>query len=131
MNASPVGIITGASGGIASGIARRLSADGYCLVLMSRGGCGDLADELGQVGFAGSVLIDDDFERAVAHAVERFARNEAGAQAMLETREAGVPLVEVVVANLHAVRGQLAEFRRFVTDVPGRRSSLWDVLEEV
>jgi NAD(P)-dependent dehydrogenase (short-subunit alcohol dehydrogenase family) len=74
MNASPVGIITGASGGIASGIARRLSADGYRLVLMSRGGCGDLADELSQVGFAGSVLVDDDVERAVALAVEQFGR---------------------------------------------------------
>jgi NAD(P)-dependent dehydrogenase (short-subunit alcohol dehydrogenase family) len=68
----PVCIITGASGGIASGIARKLSADGYRLMLMSRGGCGDLAQELGQAGFSGSVLEDGDVEDAVAETVSRL-----------------------------------------------------------
>jgi NAD(P)-dependent dehydrogenase (short-subunit alcohol dehydrogenase family) len=73
----PVCIITGASGGIASGIARKLSADGYRLMLMSRGGCGDLAQELGQAGFSGSVLEDGDVEDAVAETVSRFGRLDA------------------------------------------------------
>ena len=64
-----------------------------------------------------------------AHAAERFARNEAGAQAMLAQRDVDFPLIDVMVANLHAVRGQRAAFRRFVANVPGRRSSLWDVVE--
>ncbi|MGR3660250.1 MAG: SDR family oxidoreductase [Paracoccaceae bacterium] len=74
MGEQPVCIITGGSGIIGSGIARVLSAQGYRLVLMSRSGCGALAEELGQVGFAGSVLEDADVEAAVQLAVERFGR---------------------------------------------------------
>lgn len=77
MKHEPVAVITGASGGIASGIARRLAADGYRLILMSRSGCGALAEELGQVGFAGSVLVDADVEAAVGAAITRFGRLDA------------------------------------------------------
>ena len=74
MTDQPVCIVTGASGGIASGISRVLSAQGYRLILMSRSGCDPLAEELGQVGFAGSVLADGDVEAAVQEAVNRFGR---------------------------------------------------------
>lgn len=72
MKTGPVCIVTGASGGIASGIARKLSADGYRLILLSRSGCGDLAGELNQTGFAGSVLIEADIKAAVALALEKY-----------------------------------------------------------
>lgn len=65
-------IVTGASGGLASAISRRLSADGWNLVLMSRSGCADLAGELGQTGIAGSVLEDDDVAAAVDCAVRTY-----------------------------------------------------------
>ncbi len=64
-----------------------------------------------------------------AHAAQRFARNDAGAQAMLDRRKSGEPLLETVAANVLAVRGQREAFRRFIADVPGRRISHWDVLE--
>lgn len=47
---APVCIITGASEGIASAIARELSAQDYRLILLSRSGCGELAEELNQTG---------------------------------------------------------------------------------
>ncbi len=74
MDDAPVCLITGASGGLASGVARRLNEDGYRLILMSRSGCVELAEDLGQAGFAGSVLSDQDMDDAVAFGVERFGR---------------------------------------------------------
>ncbi|MCR9137693.1 MAG: SDR family oxidoreductase [Alphaproteobacteria bacterium] len=74
MKTGPVCIITGASGGIASGIARELSARDYRLILLSRSGCGDLAEELDQTGIAGSVLVEADMEAAAALAIERHGR---------------------------------------------------------
>ncbi|MEP1933942.1 MAG: SDR family NAD(P)-dependent oxidoreductase [Paracoccaceae bacterium] len=74
MKDAPVCLITGASGGLASGISRRLSKDGYRLVLMSRSGCAELAEELGQIGFAGSVMDDRDIANAVSFGVKRFGR---------------------------------------------------------
>lgn len=74
---SPVAIITGASGGLGSATARALSARGFRLVLMSRGGCGEIALEVGGIGVAGSVLSDDDVGRAVETALESFGRIDA------------------------------------------------------
>jgi NAD(P)-dependent dehydrogenase (short-subunit alcohol dehydrogenase family) len=70
----PVGVITGASGGLASAIARRLTADGWRLVLMSRSGAGEIARETGQIGLAGSVLETEDVEAAAACAVDEWGR---------------------------------------------------------
>ncbi len=65
-----------------------------------------------------------------AHGASRFARNPAGAQAMLAERTSDEPLLLMLVANLHMLRGQTAAFRAFVADPPGDgRSALWDVLE--
>ena len=49
MTDAPVCLLAGASGGIASAIARHLAAGGRLMVLMSRSGYGPLAEELGQV----------------------------------------------------------------------------------
>jgi len=59
-----VGIVTGASGGIASGIVRHLTAQGWRLILVSRSGCTDIAADTGQTGLAGSVLSDGDMAAA-------------------------------------------------------------------
>ena len=112
-------IITGASGGIASGIARRLNRDGYALVLMSRRGCVDLAAELGQVGVAGSVLEDADVERAVAVAVERFGRLDAavfsgGRQGDLLKRHRIPPAPHATTESF----GYDADYPRDLFDIP-------------
>ena len=73
----PVAIVTGASGGLGSATARALSAEGYRLVLMSRSGCKEIAEETGGIGIAGSVLSDDDVDQAVAKALEAFGRIDA------------------------------------------------------
>lgn len=81
MNSSPdshpVAIVTGASGGLGSATARALSAEGYHLVLMSRGGCENIAEETGGIGVSGSVLSDADVDRTVATALEAFGRVDA------------------------------------------------------
>ncbi len=64
-----------------------------------------------------------------AHAVSRFARDAAGAQAMLATYTDNEPLVFNLKANLYQVRGQHAEFRRLLEHVPGRRTAAWDLAE--
>lgn len=115
----PVCVVTGASGGIASGIARRLARDGYALVLMSRSGCADLAAELGQVGVAGSVLEDSDVERAVALALERFGRLDAavfsgGRQGDILKRHAIPPAPPATAASF----GYDASYQRELFDIP-------------
>ncbi len=72
MSEQPIGIVTGASGGIGTAVARKLSAKGYRLALMSHSGCGEIAEELGAVGVAGSVLNDGDVQN-----LESFARIDA------------------------------------------------------
>ena len=73
----PVGIVTGASGGLGSATARALHADGYRLVLMSRSGCKDIAEETGGIGVAGSVLSDADVDRTGSTALDSFGRVDA------------------------------------------------------
>ena len=73
----PVAIITGASGGLGSATARALAAEGYRLVLMSRGGCKDISEETGGIGVAGSVLSEADVDRTVSTALDTFGRIDA------------------------------------------------------
>lgn len=77
MSDTPVAIITGASGGLGSATARALAEQGYRLVLMSRGGCKDIAAETGGTGVAGSVLDDADVARAVQTALDTYGRVDA------------------------------------------------------
>ncbi len=70
---APVAIVTAAGRGIGAAVARRLSTDGYRLVLMSSsGGAQQLAEELDAVGLEGSVTEPDDLARLVDTATERF-----------------------------------------------------------
>ncbi len=73
----PVAIVTGASGGLGSATARALASEGYRLVLMSRSGCKDIAEETGGIGVAGSVLSDADVNHTVATALDAFGRVDA------------------------------------------------------
>lgn len=79
MKARPVAIVTGASGGLGGAIARRLAAEGWRLVLVSRSGAQAVAEETGGIGLAGSVLSDADMDRAAALALERFGRIDGAA----------------------------------------------------
>ncbi len=79
---SPVAIVTAASRGMGSAIARELATRGYRLALMSRSDdVLKLADELAEttpsLGFTGSVAEKEDLERLVATALDHFGRIDA------------------------------------------------------
>ena len=78
MGRAPVAIVTAAGKGIGAAIARRLSADGYRLVLMSSsGGAERLAEELDATGLTGSVTSPEDLARLVETTVDRFGQVDA------------------------------------------------------
>ncbi len=64
-----------------------------------------------------------------AHGVSRFARNPAGAQAILAGRSGDEPLLLMLVANLYQVRGQHRQFLQLLDQPPGGRTAQWDLLE--
>ncbi|MFB6270734.1 MAG: SDR family oxidoreductase [Halobacterium sp.] len=73
-----VAIVTAAGRGIGEACARRLTQDGYTPVLLSKSGAAvDVADDLGGVGFQGSVTDPDDLAALVEAAEERYGRIDA------------------------------------------------------
>lgn len=78
MDTERVAIVTAAGKGIGEACARRLTEDGYTPVLLSKSGAAvDVAEDLGGVGFEGSVTDPDDLEALVEAAMERFGRVDA------------------------------------------------------
>ncbi|WP_232702178.1 SDR family oxidoreductase [Halobacterium wangiae] len=78
MDSERVAIVTAAGSGIGEACARRLADDGYTPVLLSKSGAAvDVAEELGGVGFEGSVTDPDDIAALVDAAVERYGRVDA------------------------------------------------------
>ncbi|WP_435155130.1 SDR family oxidoreductase [Haladaptatus sp. DFWS20] len=73
-----VAIVTAAGRGIGAACARRLSDDGYTPVLLSKSGSAvDVAEDIGGVGFEGSVSDPDDLSALVEATDERFGRIDA------------------------------------------------------
>ena len=78
MDSARVAIVTAAGRGIGEACARRLTEDGYTPVLLSKSGAAvDVAEDLGGVGFEGSVTDPDDLEALVEAARERYGRVDA------------------------------------------------------
>jgi NAD(P)-dependent dehydrogenase (short-subunit alcohol dehydrogenase family) len=73
-----VAMVTAASRGMGAAIARRLSRDGFRVALMSRSEeILGFAEELGGVGFSGSVTDPADLEGLVDLTIQRFGRIDA------------------------------------------------------
>ncbi|MFC3476341.1 SDR family oxidoreductase [Halobacterium litoreum] len=78
MGSERVAVVTAAGRGIGEACARRLTEDGYTPVLFSKSGAAvDVAEDLGGVGFEGSVTDPADLEALVDAAVERYGRVDA------------------------------------------------------
>ena len=73
-----VAIVTAAGKGMGAACARELAARGYSVALMSRSGeAADLAEELGGVGFAGSVTEEPDLRDLVERTLDAYGRVDA------------------------------------------------------
>ena len=74
----PVALIVGGGSGIGADSARKLAEDGYDVGVMSSSGKGEaLGNELGGLGFTGSVLEPSDLKAFVDAAMEKFGRIDA------------------------------------------------------
>ena len=73
-----VAIVTAGGSGMGAATARRLSADGYDVAILSSSGKGEaLASELGGIGITGSNQSNDDLKKLVDAAVSRWGRIDA------------------------------------------------------
>jgi tetratricopeptide (TPR) repeat protein len=64
-----------------------------------------------------------------AHGVARFARDPHGAAELVASRSSNEFLLELLIPNLHVVRGRYEDFRSFMAGVRGRGNPSWDVFE--
>ncbi len=75
MSTEKVAIVTAGGSGMGAAVAKRLSADGYKLAILSSSGKGEaLAKELGGIGVTGSNQSNDDLNRLVELTLEKFGR---------------------------------------------------------
>ncbi|WP_049969768.1 SDR family oxidoreductase [Haladaptatus cibarius] len=78
MTEQKVAIVTAAGRGIGAECARTLADDGYTPVLLSKSGSAvDVAEDVGGVGFEGSVTDSNDLSALVEAANERYGRIDA------------------------------------------------------
>ncbi len=75
MTEEKVALVTAGGSGMGADAARRLSADGFRVAILSSSGKGEaLAEELGGFGVTGSNQSNDDLQRLVDGAMERWGR---------------------------------------------------------
>lgn len=75
MTAEKVALVTAGGSGMGADAARRLAADGFRMAILSSSGKGEaLAEELGGFGVTGSNQSNDDLQRLVDQAMERWGR---------------------------------------------------------
>ena len=75
MASTRVALITAGGSGMGAAAARRLAADGFQIGILSSSGKGEaLAAELGGVGVTGSNQSNDDLQRLVSLAMDRWSR---------------------------------------------------------
>lgn len=78
MTTDKVAIITAGGSGMGAAAARRLSADGFKVAILSSSGKGEaLAAELGGIGVTGSNQSPDDLKRLVDRTMEKWGRIDA------------------------------------------------------
>ena len=75
MTQGKVAMISGGGSGMGAGATRRLAADGYHVAILSSSGKGEaVATELGGVGVTGSNQSNDDLQRLVDAAMDKWGR---------------------------------------------------------
>lgn len=99
--ATKTALIIGGGSGMGAAAARKLSAEGFNVAILSSSGKGEaLAKELGGLGFTGSNLNVDDLKRFVDLSMEKFGRIDALVNSAGHGPRA--PLLEITDEQWHA-----------------------------